>query len=95
MADVQVPRGILWVILLATLLREGRTDQAIKKFDAATGEFGTFLGTRMREGDQRTEQLLTLQISIERLTRWLVGLTIVVGIIGVGGIAATIWAVVN
>jgi hypothetical protein len=45
-----------------------------------------------REGDVRDRHLLDLQASIEGLTRWLVRLTIILGVIGLGGIGATLWA---
>ncbi len=63
-----------------------------RKFVGAASQLGTLLGTRMREGDEREKQVLDLQGSIERLTRWLVVLTIVLGGIGVVGIGATLWA---
>jgi hypothetical protein len=92
LSDVQVPRGIHWWVMLATWLRQRQMRQAIDQFATATAQFGTFLGTRMREGDEREKQLLGLQSSVERLTRWLVRLTIVLGVIGIAGIGATLWA---
>jgi hypothetical protein len=38
-------------------------------------------------------RLVELQVSIEKMTRWLVRLTVVLGVIGVVGIAITIWAI--
>lgn len=113
LADVKVPNGILLPVVWSAVVRQRRTDRAIKEFAATTSEFGTFLGTRMRQSDARSKQLLELQASLEglalasdvrdahllelqdsiaQLTRWLVVLTIVLGIIGLGGIAATLWA---
>jgi hypothetical protein len=92
LADVQVPRGVLWVIVVAKLVQQRQTDRVIRRFDQASSDFGTFLGRRMKEGDERQGQLLDLQRSIEALTRWLVVLTIVLGVIGLAGIGATMWA---
>jgi len=92
LADVQVPHGILWVLVIGSLIGKRRTDRALADFAKTTGEFGTFMGGRMRQGDAQTKQLLDLQASIERLTRWLVRLTIALGVIGVAGIAATVVA---
>jgi hypothetical protein len=39
--------------------------------------------------------LVELQASIERMTRWLLRLTIVLGIIGLSGIAIRVWATLN
>jgi hypothetical protein len=92
LADVQVPHGLLWAILIGSRLGQRRTQRAVEELAETTTEFGTFLGSRWREGDEREERLVDLQASIERLTRWLVRLTIVIGAIGVGGIAATLFA---
>jgi hypothetical protein len=93
LADVQVPRGMAWVIVTVLWWRQRKTNQAIDELP--TEEFGQLLGERWREGTEREEQLVELQASIERMTRWLVRLTIVLGIIGISGIAATIWATVG
>ena len=44
-----------------------------------------------REGELRDQRLLQLQRSVEPQTRWLVRLTVALGLIGVARIAATIW----
>jgi hypothetical protein len=92
LADVQVPRGVVWVLLIGLRIRQRVTARALKGFADASSELGTVLGARMREGDARETQLLALQASIERLTRWLVRLTITLGLIGIAGIGATLWA---
>ena len=92
LADVQVPRGTLLVVLLASLVRMWREDRIFKEFEKTSDELGSLVGTRWREGDERERQLVASQASIERLTRWLVALTIVVGLIGIASIAATLWA---
>lgn len=69
-----------------------RGERTLKELEKPIAELGTLIGTRWREGDEREKQLVALQASVERLTRWLVGLTIAVGLIGVGSIAATLWA---
>jgi hypothetical protein len=48
-----------------------------------------------REGEAREQRLLELQESVEAQTRWLVRLTVTLGLIGAAGIAATIWAAVR
>jgi hypothetical protein len=93
LSDVQVPRGMIWVIVVGLWWRQRKTNQAIDELP--TAEFGQLLGERWREGTEREEQLVELQASIERMTRWLVRLTVVLGIIGVSGIAATIWATLS
>jgi hypothetical protein len=92
LADVQVPYGILWVILVGTWLRKRGAHKAIQKFAVASSGLGTLLGTQWRENAEREKQLLELQTSVENLTRWLVRLTIALGIIGLSGIAATVLA---
>jgi hypothetical protein len=92
LADVEIPNGTLFVVMAAALVRQRRTQHALAEFAERSGELGTLLGTRMRESDERAVELLSLQASVERLTRWLVVLTVVLGVIGVGGIAATLWA---
>lgn len=92
LADVQIPRGTLWVVLLAGLTRMRREGRELKGIEKTSAELATLIGTRRREGDERDKQLVELQASIERMTRWLVGLTIAVGLIGLAGIGATLWA---
>jgi hypothetical protein len=91
LADVQVPRGTLWAILIGSRIGQRRTQRAVSELAGTASQLGTLLGTRMREGDEREMRLLALQTSVERLTRWLVWLTIVLGIIGVAAVAATLW----
>jgi hypothetical protein len=92
LADVKVPNGLLLPALLAARVRQRRSDRAVDKFAGAASDLGTTLGTRVREGDERNARLLALQVSVEQLTRRLVILTIVLGLIGLGGIGATLWA---
>jgi|GEM_PF-5090647 len=70
-------------------------DKAIDEFSKSASGLGNLLGDRWREGTEREEEILLLQKSIESLTRWLVALTIVVGIVGLVAAAATIWAAVD
>jgi hypothetical protein len=95
LADVQVPRGILWVILLGLRWRQRATHQAIEEFAGPANELTELLAERWREGTEREEELLMLQASVERMTRWLVRLTVVLGIIGTASIAATTWAALS
>jgi len=92
LADVQVPTGILWWVLLGLWLRRREMDKVIDEFSKSASDLGNLLGDRWREGTEREEELLQLQQSIESLTRWLVVLTIVVGVVGLVAAAATIWA---
>ena len=87
---MQVPKGILWLALIAIRIRQRKTSQAIERFSQATDTLGTLLGTRMRETDERQQQLLDLQVSVEKLTRWLVALTIVVALGGIASIAVAL-----
>lgn len=95
LADVEIPNGTLFVVMAAALVRQRRTQRALTEFAERSRELGTLLGTRMRESDERAVELLSLQASVQRLTRWLLVLTVVLGVIGVGGIAATLWAAVK
>jgi hypothetical protein len=95
LADAQVPTGILWWIILGLWLRRREMDKAIDEFSKSASDLGNLLGDRWREGTEREEELLQLQQSIESLTRWLVVLTIVVGIVGLVAAAGTIWAVID
>lgn len=95
LSDVQVPRGMLWVILIGLWWRQRGTNQAIDEFGERSSELGQLLGERWREGTEREEQLVQLQASIERMTRWLVRLTVVLSVIGVGGIVATTWSALS
>jgi hypothetical protein len=90
LSDVQVPKGILWVILLASYVRQRATDRAVERFSKSANELGTLLGTRMRESDEREGELLKLQASVERLTRWLVRLTVALAILGVASIVVAV-----
>lgn len=92
LADVQVPRGILWAILIGLWIRQRRTGTAIDDFGEKASELGTLLGTSWRESHEREIQLVELQGSVERMTRWLVRLTIVLGLIGIAGVTVAIWA---
>lgn len=80
------------MLVLGSWIRMRRTDRALEEFAETSGELGTLVGTRWREGDEREKQLVALQASVERMTRWLVALTIVVGLIGIASIAAALWA---
>jgi hypothetical protein len=95
LSDVQVPRGTLWAFLLGSWLGRRQLNKAIDEFSEPAAELARELGRSWREGEERGRQLVELQASIERMTRWLVRLTVVLGIIGVSGIAATIWATLN
>ena len=79
-------------ILGALWWRQRKTNQAIEELGKISAELGQLLGERWREGTEREERLVELQASIEKMTRWLVRLTIALGVIGVGSVAATIWA---
>lgn len=106
-----MPNGILLAALLFRWVGLRRSDRILAEFDMRMDELGTFLGTRMRQSDERSQQLLELQTSlehyasaadardhdllrlsrnVERLTRWLVRLTIVLGVIGVAGVGVAV-----
>jgi hypothetical protein len=95
LADVEVPRGTLVVALLASLVRMRREDRELKGLEKTSAELATLVGTRWREGDERESQLVRLQASVERMTHWLVGLTIALGLIGIGSIGVTLWATLH
>ncbi len=86
---------MLWVIVIGLWWRQRKTNAAIDQFGEVSAELGQLLGERWREGTEREEQLVELQASVEQMTRWLVRLTIVLGVIGVASIAATVWATLS
>lgn len=92
LADVQVPFGIIWAVILGLWLRRRAFNTAIDEFSASANELAQLLGDRWREGTERERELLRLQQSIESLTRRLLVLTIIVGLVGVIAAAGTIWA---
>jgi hypothetical protein len=79
LADMEITNCTLFVIVAAALVSQRRTGRALAEFAERSSELGTLLGTRMRESDERAVELLSLQASVERLTRWLVVLTVVLG----------------
>lgn len=95
LADVQVPHGTLTALLLGGLLRMRRSERATKELRDIGAELGTLIGDRWREGDEREARLIELQASVERMTRWLVLVTVAVGLIGIAGIGATLWAALH
>jgi hypothetical protein len=44
-------------------------DRVSARFDRATRDFGTFIGNRMRDTDERQNRLVELQASLEELAR--------------------------
>jgi hypothetical protein len=92
LADVDVPWGIEWWLIAFGLLRQRNSRKAIDQAVKNLSEVATYLGTRMREGDDREMRLIALQESVERQTRWLVRLTLVLGLIGLASIGATLWS---
>jgi hypothetical protein len=69
-----------------------RSERATKELAGISADPGTLIGERWREGDAREGRLIELQASVERMTRWLVFLTVAVGLIGIAGIGASLWA---
>jgi hypothetical protein len=90
LGDVKVPNGIYKPLMFFLLVRQRRSDRAIAEFGKVSGKLGTLIGTRMKQGDERGTEMLDLTRSVRRLTVWLVALTIVVGIVGVGSIVTAI-----
>jgi hypothetical protein len=76
--------------MLGVRWRQRQTDKAVADFRQVTSEFGTFLGTRMRDSDERDRRLLDLQVSVERLTSRLVVLTLVLGAVGLVGVGLNV-----
>src|SRR3954462_2844685 len=93
LADVQIPKGILWFLLAALWWRKRELGAAIDDFPAKASELGEYLATSWREAHEREVRLVELQASIESLTRWLVRLTVALGAIGVAGLCATAWTI--
>jgi hypothetical protein len=95
LADLQVPKGILWFALSALLYRQRQLNAAIEEFGESASELGTYLGTSWRESDEREVRLVELQASVENMTRWLLRFTIVLGVVGIAGVGVTIWATLH
>lgn len=113
LADVEVPHGLLAPIVMSAAIRRREWDRAITRFDKLSSQFGTFIGTWMREsaerqrrlveleanleaiarsGEEREQTMVALQVSVEKYTRGLVVLTIVLAVLGAVAIGTTIWA---
>ena len=92
LADVEVPNGLMILLVALALAGQRMRRRAFATLSQPMTELGEAVGARMRQNDARSQQLLDLQASVERLTRWLVRLTVVLGVIGITGIAATIVA---
>jgi hypothetical protein len=95
LADVQVPKGILWFVLVGLWWRQRELGAAIDDFGEKASVLGEYLGTSWRETREREVRLVELQASIENMTRWLIRLTIVLGVIGIVGICTSIWAMLD
>jgi hypothetical protein len=95
LADVEIPNALAFPLICALLVRRRELDRASAKLGANMSELGTLIGKRMRQSDERAAELLALQQSVERLSRWLVGLTLVLGVIGLAGIGATVWSILR
>jgi hypothetical protein len=104
LADVEVPNGIQLPVLLFLLSAKRQRERSWAEAGKSMTELAEVLAKRMVESDERQKQLLDLQVSLENLardgkvlqasiktyTKWLLALTVVVALIGVGSIAATI-----
>lgn len=88
-----MPKGLLWCLLVGLWWRQRQLDEAIEDFGEKASELGTYLGESWRETHEREARLVELQASVEKMTRWLVRLTIVLGLIGITGIGASVWAI--
>lgn len=104
LADVEVPNGIQLPVLLFLLSAKRQRDRSWVEAGESMNEVAEALAKRMVESDERQKQLLDLEVSLENLaqegrvlqesirryTKWLLALTVVVALIGLGSIAATI-----
>lgn len=90
LADVEVPSRIPIPLMLFSLSAKRERDRAWTEAGQSLNELGRTLATRMVEGDERQKELVVLQESVERYTKWLLVLTVVVTLVGIGSIAATI-----
>ena len=108
LADVEVPNGIQLPVLLFLLSGKRQRSRQWAEAGKSLNELGESLAKRMIATDERQQQLVDLQGSLERLaqsssereetlvalqlsvtryTKWLLMLTIVVALIGLGTIA--------
>jgi hypothetical protein len=88
---VEVPRGLFWSLLIGSLIGRWRLNRAIDDASKPAQELARYLGDKWRVEDQREQELLALQASIEKLTRWLVILTVLLGLIAIASIGITLW----
>ena len=91
-ANLRVPVSILWWLLAARLVRLRRDDQVAADNAKAAEALGAEVGRLVVQGDRRADELLVLQRKVATLTRWLVFLTVVIILLGVGSILATLAA---
>jgi len=66
LADIEVPRSLLMTTLIFAWVGRRQRDRTWARFGEITEEFGTLVGTRMRETEERSKELLALQGSTER-----------------------------
>jgi hypothetical protein len=91
-ANLRVPVSILWWLLAAALVRQRRDDQIAADNAKAAEALGAEVGQLVVQGDRRADELLVLQQKVTTLTSWLVFLTVVIILLGVGSIVATVAA---
>jgi hypothetical protein len=69
LADVKVPNATLLTAWLISRIKFGQIKGPLRELGENMEKFGTLLGQRMRQSDERAEQELGLQRSVEQLTR--------------------------
>lgn len=69
LADVKVRNATLFIAWLISRIKWGQIKGPLAELGENMQQFGILLGQRMRQSDERAEQELALQQSIEQLTR--------------------------
>lgn len=91
-ANLRAPVSLLWWLLAAGLVRQRRDDRVAADNAKAAKTLGAEVGRLVVQGDRRADELLVLQRKVTALTSWLVFLTVVIILLGVGSIIATVAA---
>ncbi len=91
-ANVRIPVSIVWWLLAASLVRQRRDDQVAADNAKAAEVLGAEVGRVVVQGDRRADELLVLERKVTTLTSWLVFLTVLIILLGVGSIIATVAA---
>jgi hypothetical protein len=66
LADIEVPRSMVIPTMPFAVVGRRRSARAWNDLERISGDLGTLIGSRMRQSEKRSEELLALQASTER-----------------------------